>query len=128
MQVSVDIQQNRIPTDVVDKMPDNIPPEMAAWVVQQQKNVSTKHVVATIAAAIGSIGAVGVFVFIVIRLFLSLPDSWLEIGAIALLCIFLSLFGIGGALALVTMFRYIQRPGIQLPGFLGSIEEKFGLK
>lgn len=91
----------------------------------QARGYSAKQTFATVFAGVLGVGVVIIIGFVVIRLFGALDEELLRSFAIAFASIFVSLFGLGGALGLVTVFRFIQKPGIQMPGILGKLEERF---
>lgn len=107
------------------RITSDVPPEAIPYLAMQERNVSTKSVVTTIATSVSSIGLIGLLWYIVIRLFNSLSEDALRIGAITLLAIFLILLAMAGTFGLVLIFRAISMPGKQLGGFLGKLEDKF---
>lgn len=78
-------------------------------------------------ARIFALGTVVVMGYMVYKFIDVMDTDTLETFAIVFFGVLMSLFGLGGSLAIVTIFRYIQKPGIQLPGKLGDVERRLGL-
>lgn len=74
---------------------------------------------------IGTVAILGILIYTFIR---ALNSETLELFATVFFTILLSLLGLGGSLAVVTIFRYIQKPGRQLPGKLGEWEGRLGME
>ncbi len=91
----------------------------------QAKGYSAKQTFATIFGGGAILGVVIIAGFVVIKFFSALDEGTLRAFAMTFFGILLALLSIGGSLAIVTVYRYIQRPGIQMPGFLGEIERKW---
>lgn len=92
--------------------------------VYQEKGYSAKQTFTTIFSGGITLGIVVIAAFITVKLFSALDKEALRFFAFALLGIIFAALSIGIALALVTVFRYIQKPGVQMPGFLGRLEER----
>ena len=92
--------------------------------VYQAKGYSAKQTFATIFGGVASVGLVGIVGFIVVKFISALDPETLKVIAVTFFTIILALLCIGGSLGLVTVFRYIQKPGVQMPGFLGRLEER----
>jgi hypothetical protein len=90
----------------------------------QAKGYSAKQTFATVFGGIIGVGAVLIAGFIVIKFISALDTETLKTFSVLFFGIILGLLSIGGALGLVTIFRYIQKPGVQMPGFLGKLEER----
>ena len=73
----------------------------------------------------GSVVILGIMVYIFLK---ALDQETLVLFAKVFFTILLALIGLGGALALVTLFRYIQKPGRQLSGKLGEWEGRLGME
>lgn len=93
--------------------------------VYQTKGYSAKQTFATIFGGVLGTGVVIIIGFVVIKLVTALSMNTLEMLGICFIVTLLTLFAIGGSLGMVAIFRFIQKPGIQMPGILGKIEEKF---
>lgn len=91
----------------------------------QARGYSAKQTFAAVFAGGSILGVVLTIGFIVVKLVTAVDKSTLELFAVIFISILLALFALAGALGLVTIFRFIQKPGIQMPGILGRLEEKF---
>ena len=78
-------------------------------------------------ARIFALGTVLVMGYVIYKFIDAMDADMLATFATVFFGVLLSLFGLGGSLAIVTVFRYIQKPGVQLPGKLGKVERRLGL-
>jgi len=78
-------------------------------------------------ARVFGLGSVAIIGFIVYKFISALDEETLIMFATVFFAIVLALFALGASLVIVTVFRYIQKPGVQLPGKLGSYERRLGL-
>jgi len=91
----------------------------------QAKGYSAKQTFTTIFGGVTAVGVVIIIGFIVVKMITALDLETLRMFAMLFFGILLALFALGGSLAIVTVFRYVQKPGIQMPGFLGELEKKW---
>lgn len=91
----------------------------------QAKGYSAKHTFLTVFGGTIGVGLVGIMFYIVVKFLTALDHETLRTMAIWFFTILLSLIGIGGSLAIVVIFRFVQKPGVQMPGVLGKLEKKW---
>lgn len=92
--------------------------------IYQAQGYSAKQTFATIFGGGAIVGTVIIAGIVVVKFITALDEQTLEAFAMTFFGIILALISIGGSLTLVTIYRYIQKPGIQMPGFLGRLEER----
>jgi len=91
----------------------------------QARGYSAKQTFATIFGGVLGFGIVIILGFIVVKFITALNRETLELFAIVFASTLLALFALSGTLGIVTIFRFIQKPGIQMPGILGRLEGRF---
>ncbi len=91
--------------------------------VYQTRGYSAKQTIATILGGGVTLGIVLIAAFVVVRLMLALDEETLRTFALVFFGILFAGLSTAVSLAIVTVFRYIQKPGVQMPGILGKLEE-----
>jgi len=90
----------------------------------QARGYSAKQTFATVFGGVIAIGLVGLSAFVVVKFISALEVEAIRAYAMTFFGIILMLISVAGSLGIVTVFRYIQKPGIQMPGILGELERK----
>lgn len=104
-----------------------VQPEMQGYVEYEKKGYSLKQTIGVMFTGICSLGIVLIFGFIVIRMFTSLDEEVIRAAAIVFLFGTMGVFFAAAGLGLAVVYRYVAKPGVQMPGRLGEIEQKLGL-